>query len=63
VLFVLLIVYFVDCLLNRVDVTNNICVFDNCSRLALDECLQHDFESFFFFLYIHIYVYLYVYCF
>jgi hypothetical protein len=33
-------------LLFRVDVQNkSLCVFDNCSRFFIDDCLQHDMES------------------
>jgi hypothetical protein len=29
----------------RIDSGRNLCVFDDCSRLTLDDCLQHDMEG------------------
>jgi hypothetical protein len=29
----------------KIDVLNNVCVYDECSRLLLDDCLQHDAEG------------------
>jgi hypothetical protein len=31
-----------------VDEDRKKCVFDNCTRFLVDDCLQHDFEGFFF---------------
>jgi hypothetical protein len=41
----ILITYFYEFVLFRIDTFNKICVFDNCSRLRVEDCLQHDFEG------------------
>jgi hypothetical protein len=43
----MMIIYFIYlfCLLFRVNDDKNMCVYDNCSRYKIEECVEHEFEG------------------